>query len=166
MCGGGTCNVRRVACRVWRAAWRGLIVATGQLKVLTKAFALAIVRLVEELPNRRSGWVIGDQLMRSGTSVGANYRAVCRARSRRDFIAKMGIVEEEADESEYWLELAVEAGLVAAARVEQLRDNARHIVAMTVLSIKSARRASRSTPHAARNTPHDMRRTLDPAGRS
>ena len=128
--------------------------AAGQLRVLTKAFALAVVRLVEELPNRRSGWVIGDQLMRSGTSVGANYRSACRARSRRDFIAKMGIVEEEADESEYWLELAVEAGLVAAERVEQLRDNARHIVAMTVLSIKSARRALRSMPHAARHAPH------------
>lgn len=134
--------------------------AAGQLKVLTQAFALAIVRLVEELPNRRSGWVIGDQLMRSGTSVGANYRAACRARSRRDFIAKMGIVEEEADESEYWLELAVEAGLVAAERVVQLRDDARHIVAMTVLSIKSARGVLRSTPHATRNTPHVVRRTL------
>jgi four helix bundle protein len=99
----------------------------GQLKVLTKAFALAIVRLIEELPNRRSGWVIGDQLMRSGTSVGANYRAACRARSRRDFIAKMGIVEEEADESEYWLELAVEAGLVAAERVR----NTPHVVNRT-----------------------------------
>jgi four helix bundle protein len=129
-------------------------VPPGRLKVLTKAFALAMVRLVEELPNRRSGWVIGDQLMRSGTSVGANYRSACRARSRRDFIAKMGIVEEEADESEYWLELAVDAGLMAAERVGQLRDDARHIVAMTVLSIKSARGAPRSTPHAARPTPH------------
>jgi len=146
-------------------------VPEGKLKVLTKAFALAIVRLVEELPNRRAGWVIGDQLMRSGTSVGANYRAACRARSRRDFIAKMGIVEEEADESEYWLELAVDAGLLTAERVEQLRDDARHVVAMTVLSIKSARGAGRSTPHAARHTPHitmphAARRTLDPTGRN
>jgi four helix bundle protein len=121
---------------------------------MTKAFALAIVRLVDEFPNKRAGWVIGDQLMRSGTSVGANYRSACRARSRRDFIAKMGIVEEEADESEYWLELAVDSGLLAAERVDQLRDDARHIVAMTVLSIKSARGAVRSTPHAARHTSH------------
>jgi len=146
-------------------------VAEGKLKVLTKAFALAIVRLVEELPNRRAGWVIGDQLMRSGTSVGANYRAACRARSRRDFISKMGIVEEEADESEYWLELAVDAGLLTAERVDELRDQARHIVAMTVLSIKSARGATRSTPLAARHTPHGTmphatRRMLGLAGRS
>jgi len=86
--------------------------------------------------------------------VGANYRAACRARSRKDFIAKMGIVEEEADESEYWLELAVDAGLVTAERVVQLEDDARHIVAMTVLSIRRARGAPRSTPHAARHTPH------------
>jgi len=66
----------------------------------------------------------------------------------------MGIVEEEADESEYWLELAVDAGLIAAERVVQLRDDARHIVAKTVLSIKSARGAPRSTPHAARRMPH------------
>ncbi len=143
----------------------------GKLKVLTKTFALAIVRLVEELPNRRAGWVIGDQLMRSGTSVGANYRAACRARSRRDFIAKMGIVEEEADESEYWLELAVDAGLLTAERVDELRDHARHIVAMTVLSIKSARGAARSTPHATRRTPHitmphTTRRTLNLPGRN
>jgi len=123
-----------------------------KLKVLTKAFALAIVRLVDEFPHRRVGWVIGDQLARSGTSVGANYRSASRARSRRDFIAKMGIVEEEADESDYWLELAVEAGLLKADRVAQLRDDAQHIVAMTVLSIRRAREARPAAPHAARRT--------------
>jgi len=123
-----------------------------KLKVLTKAFALAIVRLVDEFPHRRVGWVIGDQLARSGTSVGANYRSASRARSRRDFIAKMGIVEEEADESDYWLELAVEAGLLKADRVAQLRDDAQHIVAMTVLSIRRARGARPAAPHAARRT--------------
>lgn len=120
--------------------------------MLTKAFALAVVRLVDELPSRRVGWVIADQLMRSGTSVGANYRAACRARSRKEFIAKMGIVEEEADESEYWLELAVDAGLVEQQRVVQLRDDARHITAMTVLSIRRARGTPTSTPHATRRT--------------
>ena len=123
-----------------------------KLKVLTKAFALAIVRLVDEFPHRRVGWVIGDQLARSGTSVGANYRSASRARSRRDFIAKMGIVEEEADESDYWLELAVEAGLLKADRVAQLRDDAQHFVAMTVLSIRRAREARPAAPHAARRT--------------
>jgi len=123
------------------------------LSVLTKSFALAVVRLVDEFPHKRAGWVIGDQLMRSGTSVGANYRASCRARSRKDFIAKMGIVEEEADESEYWLELAVDAGLVEKGRVAQLRDDARHIVAMTVLSIRRARGNSAfAAPHATRRT--------------
>jgi len=146
-------------------------VPPGQLKPLTKAFALEVVRLVDELPNRRAGWVIGDQLIRSGTSVGANYRSACRARSRRDFIAKMGIVEEEADESDYWLELAVDAGLLMAQRVEQLRDDAQHIIAMTVLSIRRAREASRSTPHATRGTPNDAtphatRRTLALTGRT
>ena len=126
--------------------------AAVQLKTLTKAFALAVVRLVDEFPNRRTGWVIGDQLMRSGTSVGANYRAASRARSRREFIAKMGIVEEEADESEYWLELAVDTGLVEHGRVVQLRDDARHIVAKTVLSIRRARGTPTTAPHATRRT--------------
>ena len=123
-----------------------------QLKALTKTFALAVVRLVDEFPNRRTGWVIGDQLMRSGTSVGANYRAASRARSRREFIAKMGIVEEEADESEFWLDLAVDAGLVESQRVAQLRDDARHIVAKTVLSIRRARGTPVAVPHATRRT--------------
>ena len=126
--------------------------AAVQLKTLTQAFALAVVRLVDEFPNRRTGWVIGDQLMRSGTSVGANYRAASRARSRREFIAKMGIVEEEADESEYWLELAVDTGLVEHGRVVQLRDDARHIVAKTVLSIRRARGTPTTAPHATRRT--------------
>ena len=139
--------------------------AAGKLQLLTRAFALAIVRLVGEFPHQRVGWVIGDHLLRSGTSVGANYRAACRARSRRDFIAKMGIVEEEADESDYWLELAVDSGLVSMERVSQLRDDAQHIVAMTVLSIRRAREARPTTPHATRRTrtavmPHATRRTL------
>lgn len=137
---------------MWRAAQKGEVVPAVTLKVLTKAFALAIVRLVDEFPNRRAGWVIGDQLMRSGTSVGANYRAASRARSRREFIAKMGIVEEEADESEYWLALAVDAGLIKPERVVQLRDDARHIVAKTVLSIRHARGAPLAAPHAPRRT--------------
>lgn len=121
-----------------------------QLSTLTRAFALAVVRLVDEFPRNRAGFCIGDQLVRSGTSVGANYRAATRARSRKEFIAKMGIVEEEADESDYWLELAVEAGLVQAERVAQLRDDAQHVVAKTVLSIRRARGAPIAAPHAAR----------------
>src|SRR5262245_33129291 len=86
----------------------------GDLQRRTKQFAMRIIRLVERLPNTRTADVIGRQLLRSGTSVGANYRSACRARSPAEFCAKMGIVEEEADESGYWIELLVESGLVKA----------------------------------------------------
>jgi len=79
------------------------------LKKRTRAFALRIIKLIESLPSGKSADVIGKQLLRCGTSVGANYRASCRAKSQADFIAKMGIVEEEADESIYWMELLVES---------------------------------------------------------
>jgi four helix bundle protein len=77
----------------------------SDLKQRTKSFALRIIKVVDALPKTRSANVIGNQLLRSGTSVGANYRAACRARSPAEFVAKLGIVEEEADESGYWLEL-------------------------------------------------------------
>jgi four helix bundle protein len=75
------------------------------LKQRTKRFALSVIKFVDELPRDRISDVLGRQLLRCGTSVGANYRSACRARSSADFIAKMGIVEEESDESAYWLEL-------------------------------------------------------------
>lgn len=83
-----------------------------QLKERTKAFASRIIRVFEALPDAKQAQIIGTQLLRSGTSVGANYRAVCRARSRADFIAKLGIVIEEADESAYWIELLLHTGLI------------------------------------------------------
>jgi four helix bundle protein len=95
--------------------------------------------LVDALPNRRSCDVIGKQLLRSGTSVGANYRAACRARSTAEFCAKMGIVEEEADESGYWMELLTEAELVKPELLTDLHTEAGEIVAMTVASIRTAR---------------------------
>jgi four helix bundle protein len=76
---------------------------TDEMKARTKSFALRIIKLVEALPANRTADVVGKQLVRSGTSVGANYRAACRAKSNADFIAKMAIVEEEADESAFWL---------------------------------------------------------------
>jgi len=85
---------------------------TDEMKARTKSFALRIIKLVESLPSNRTADVVGKQLLRSGTSVGANYRAACRAKSNADFIAKMGTVEEEADESAFWLEVIVESGLV------------------------------------------------------
>lgn len=83
------------------------------LKERTKMFALEIIRLTEKLPKNRIADVLSRQFLRSGTSVGANYRAACRARSRADFISKMGIVEEEADETLYWLELLLGARLIS-----------------------------------------------------
>ena len=88
-----------------------------ELKQRTKAFARRVLRLIEALPATRSGRIIANQLGRSGTSVGANYRAVCRAPSEADFYSKLGVVEEEADESAYWLELVVEERLLQSRRV-------------------------------------------------
>jgi four helix bundle protein len=119
----------------------------------TKAFALDVVRAVEELPRGRTSDVIGKQLLRAGTSVGANYRAACRARSRREFIAKMGIVEEEADESQFWLELIIERGMLEASRVAPVRSEAAQIVAIAVASIRTARRTPRANPQSAIRNP-------------
>ena len=109
------------------------------LKQRTKKFALRIIRLVESLPRGKITDVIGKQLLRSGTSVGANYRSACRAKSTADFISKMGTVEEEADESIYWMELLIESGLISKDEVGELLDEADQIVAITVSSIKTAR---------------------------
>jgi len=119
----------------------------------TKAFALAVVGLVEELPRGRTTEVLGKQLLRAGTSVGANYRAACRARSRKEFIAKMGIVEEEADESQFWLDLMMERGLLDTSRVSSLQREAGQIVAIAVSSIRTARRAPRANPQSAIHNP-------------
>lgn len=112
---------------------------TGELKQRTKAFALRVIKLVEALPHGRAADVMGKQLLRCGTSVGANYRASCRAKSPADFIAKMSIVEEEADEAMYWMELLVESNLVSQERVAALMDEANQLVAIIVSSIKTAR---------------------------
>jgi four helix bundle protein len=118
------------------------------LRNRTKAFALAVVGLVEDLPRGRSADAIGNQLLRSGTSVAANYRAACHARSRREFVAKLGIVEEEADESQFWMDLIIARGWADTERVIKLRDEARQLVAITVTSIRTARRAPRSISHS------------------
>jgi len=117
--------------------------STDKLKARTKDFALRVIRLVGALPAGRLADVVGKQLLRCGTSVGANYRAACRARSQADFIAKMGIVEEEADESIYWMEILIESGLIPSERMVNLMDEASQIVAMTISSIKTARQNKR-----------------------
>lgn len=116
-----------------------IVMGQKDLRQRTKQFALRIIRLVEALPKGRTADVIGRQLLRCGASVGANYRAACRARSNTDFISKMGIVEEEADESLYWMELLIEAEIVKSVELESLMKEANEILAMTVASIKTAR---------------------------
>jgi four helix bundle protein len=110
-----------------------------QLRERTKAFALRAMKLVDALPKRRSATVAGNQLLRCATSVGANYRAAKRARSIAEFLAKLGIVEEEADESLYWLELIQGSGLVKAKRLDALIQEGDEIVAMVVASIRTAK---------------------------
>lgn len=109
----------------------------------TKQFALRAIELVDALPKKPAANVIGRQLLRSSTSVGANYRSACRGRPTADVIAKLAIVEEEADESMYWLELLVDSNLVAAQKVRELQREANELVAMTVASIKTLRSRSR-----------------------
>jgi four helix bundle protein len=110
------------------------------LKKRTKKYALKVVEFVETLPRGRTSDVIGRQLLRAGTSVGANYRSSCRARSTADFIAKMGIVEEETDESLYWMELLIEAGIVKPKNIESLMEEGDELLAITVASINTAKR--------------------------
>ncbi len=111
------------------------------LKKRTKQFALRILKLVAALPKTIAGRTIGGQLARSGTSVAANYRAACRARSKAEFISRLGVVEEEADESALWLELIIEGELMKKELVEALWTEADEIVAIMTSSRKSAGRS-------------------------
>jgi four helix bundle protein len=111
-----------------------------ELKRRTKAFAIKIVRIFESLPQKGAASVLGRQLLRSGTSAGANYRSACRAKSSADFVAKMGIVEEEIDETLYWLELFIEIGILKAENVEVILKEANELLAIVVASIKTARK--------------------------
>lgn len=110
-----------------------------ELKLRTKKYALRIIRLVNSLPYSIASKNIGSQLLRCLTSVAANYRAACRARSLADFIAKLGIVEEEADESLFWLEIMVESEMVRADLLKPLMVEINEIISIIVVSIKSSR---------------------------
>ncbi len=110
-----------------------------QFKQRTKQLALRIIHLVEALPNTSTAQVIGKQVLRSGTSVGANYRAACRAKSTADILSKLAIVEEEADETLYWLELLVEAEIIPESKQRSLMSETNEIIAMVVTSIKTIR---------------------------
>jgi len=105
----------------------------------TKKLAIAIIQQIEKLLKSPAADVIGKQLIRSGTSIGANYRAACRAKSTADMINKMKVVEEESDETEYWLEILVEAGLVSESQIKEIYKETDEILSMTVASIKTLR---------------------------
>ena len=111
---------------------------TDELKARTKRFALRVMTLVDVLPNTVIGRVIANQIMRSATSVGANYRAACRARSRAEFISKIGVVEEEADETVFWLELIIGSKIRRIKQITPLLDEANELVAIMAASRKSA----------------------------
>ena len=132
-----------------------------ELKERTKAYALRIIRLVDALPASRSADVLGKQLLRAGTSVGANYRAACRARSHADFISKLGIVEEECDESLYWMEILVGAKKVAASRVADLMDEGNELLSIVVASLRTSR-GRRNSQSAIRNPQSAIQRIRNP----
>lgn len=111
-----------------------------ELKQRTKQFALRVIKLAGSLPGNYIARIIGSQLVRAGTSVGANYRAACRARSQAEFIAKLGVVEEEADESSYWMELIIEDKLIDPERVQPLLTEANEILAIISASRRTAKR--------------------------
>ncbi len=117
-----------------------------EFKDRTKQIALRMIKLVEALPRTWSGEVIGRQLLRSGTSVGANYRAACRGKSTADVLHKLAIVEEEADESLFWLELLVDAEIVKVTKLSVLMSDINEILAMTVASIKTLRLKKLANP--------------------
>jgi len=126
-----------------------------ELKERTKQFALRVMRLVDALPKTPKGKAIAGQLVRSGTSVAANYRAACRGRSKAEFISKIGVVEEEADETALWLELIVADRLLPEKKVASLLREANELVAIMAASYISASRAQQST--SSRNSQSAIR---------
>ena len=111
-----------------------------EMQARTKRYALRVIKLIDALPRNTTAQTIGKQLLRSGTSVGANYRAACRAKSTADFISKLSIVEEEADESVYWMELLVESNIVKKALLSSLIDEGDQILAIIVSAIRTLKR--------------------------
>ena len=124
-----------------------------EFKDRTKRFALRVIKLVTSLPKGLVADVIGRQLLRSGTSVGANYRAACRGRSTADVVNKLGLVEEEADESLFWMELLVDAQIVSSKRLAALMTEANEITAMVVASIKTLKRRNARNPKSKIQNP-------------
>jgi four helix bundle protein len=113
-----------------------------ELKARTKQFALGVIGFVGGFPKSKVADIIGGQLLRAATSVAANYRSACRARSRRDFVSKITIVEEEADESQFWFEMVIESGLDSSESAIDLHQEARELTAIFTTSGKTAKRNS------------------------
>lgn len=135
---------------------RGWTSDADDLKRRTKQFALRCMRLADSLSNAPSGRTIANQLARSGTSVAANYRSACRPRSKPEFVSKLGIVEEEVDESALWMELIIEGGLKPESTVESLLDEAvqlTRIVAKSIVTARSSIRQSSVTASGSRSAP-------------
>ncbi|HEY3601728.1 MAG TPA: four helix bundle protein [Chthoniobacterales bacterium] len=120
--------------------WKDSRVTPDEMKTRTKKFALRILNLAEKLPRGVKGRILADQIGRADTSVAANYRATCKARSKAEFIAKIGVAEEEADEVQFWLEMISEDGLVPPKRLIELQQEARELTAILAASRKSAAR--------------------------
>jgi four helix bundle protein len=134
----------------------------ADLKQRTRKFALDVIAFTEALPKDETSRILGRQLSRSGTSVGANYHSAKRAKSNADFIAKMGIVEEEADESGYWLELLTESGKVPSAKSAALLQEAGELVAIAVASINTARNSAERETRNAESSRRASNRARNP----
>ncbi|MEI6455354.1 MAG: four helix bundle protein [bacterium] len=115
------------------------------LKLRTKQFALRVIRMFENMPETKTSKIIGNQLLRSGTSIGANYRAVCFAKSKRDFVNKLKMVEEEVDETLYWLELIEETGIFQKEKIVSIKAEASELMSIVVASIRTARKNLKTT---------------------
>ena len=136
-----------------------------ELKDRTKQFALRIMRLVDALPNTPKGRAIAGQLVRSGTSVVANYRAACRGRSHAEFISKIGVVEEEADETALWFELIVEDKLLPENKIAPLLKEANELTAITAASYISPSRSKRDgrSKSEIRNQKYEHEQRINPS---
>ncbi|MGA2609651.1 MAG: four helix bundle protein [Terriglobia bacterium] len=115
-----------------------------QLRARTKQFAIRIVRVFKSLPKNDEARIIGKQLLRAGTSVAANYRAVCRSRSKAEFISRMSVVVEEADETAFWLELLIETSIIPGVRLRDLLAEANELLAIFAASVWTARQKRKS----------------------
>ena len=122
----------------------GALAVADALRKRTKDFAIRIIKLTQALPKNDIAKVLGRQVLRSGTSVGANYRAVCRARSRAEFVSRLAVVVEEGDETAYWLELLVEAGIVPLRRLASLMKEADELLALFAASHRTAKQGLRN----------------------